>query len=348
MLFADLVRPLLARDMPRLRYAAGRLGSGSDVLGLDDVASRDHDWGCRMTLLVDEADRDAVSLVDELLARELPAEYRGLPVRFAMTWDPIVRHRVHVDTVGDFAASRLGLDPTRGMSALDWLMLPGQSVLEVTAGPLFVDHTTQTGPLREQLRWYPRDLDRYVLAVGWDCLARHVPLQGRAEERGYRLQSHLLAAEIAGELIKLAFAVCCSWIPYDKRVEALFRRLPVFAALSGPLEALLVASDQQGRDDALACAVRVLLEAQRQRGLPTPEAGLVPFYGRSQRMISPDVTALLLEGITDPDVAALPARLGTIEQWAVRHDVVFRLERRPALVNTYRSWMTISATMPTG
>ncbi|WP_207944593.1 hypothetical protein [Actinomadura rubrisoli] len=52
---SDLVRPLLARAMPRLRYAAARLGSGSDVLGLDDAMSRDHDWGCRLTLLVDDA-----------------------------------------------------------------------------------------------------------------------------------------------------------------------------------------------------------------------------------------------------------------------------------------------------
>jgi hypothetical protein len=44
---ADVVAPLLARAAPRLRYAAGRLGSGSDVLGLDDAMSRDHDWGCR-------------------------------------------------------------------------------------------------------------------------------------------------------------------------------------------------------------------------------------------------------------------------------------------------------------
>ena len=43
---ADVVGPLLAESMPRLRYAAGRLGSGSDVLGLDDAMSRDHDWGC--------------------------------------------------------------------------------------------------------------------------------------------------------------------------------------------------------------------------------------------------------------------------------------------------------------
>ena len=57
---ADIVAPLLARAMPGLGYAPGGLGSGSDVLGFDDAMSRDHDWGCRLTLLVDEADRGAV------------------------------------------------------------------------------------------------------------------------------------------------------------------------------------------------------------------------------------------------------------------------------------------------
>src|SRR6516162_9588596 len=68
---ADVVGPLLARAMPGLRYAAGRLGSGSDVLGFDDAMSRDHDWGCRLTLLVDEPDRAAVPQVRRLLEREL-------------------------------------------------------------------------------------------------------------------------------------------------------------------------------------------------------------------------------------------------------------------------------------
>ena len=84
---AEVVGPLLTHAMPRLRYAAGRLGSGSDVLGLDDAMSRDHDWGCRLTLLVDEADRAAVPQVSQLLERELPRSYRGFPVRFPVTWD---------------------------------------------------------------------------------------------------------------------------------------------------------------------------------------------------------------------------------------------------------------------
>src|SRR6266496_2440787 len=81
------VGPLLRQELPGLRYAAARLGSGSDVLGLDDAMSRDHDWGCRLTVLVDEADRAAVPLVYDLLAGRLPERFGGLPVRFATTWD---------------------------------------------------------------------------------------------------------------------------------------------------------------------------------------------------------------------------------------------------------------------
>jgi hypothetical protein len=132
----DVVGPLLAQAMPRLRYAAARLGSGSDVLGFDDDMSRDHDWGCRLTILVDEPDRAAVPQVRQLLEWELPETYRGLPVRFAVTWDPCVSARAEIATVSDFTVSRLGIDPTAELSVLDWLILTGQSVLEVTAGPV--------------------------------------------------------------------------------------------------------------------------------------------------------------------------------------------------------------------
>jgi hypothetical protein len=173
---ADLVAPVLAREMPGLRYAAGRLGSGSDVLGLDDAMSRDHDWGCRLNLLVDEPDRGAVPQVSELLERELPESYQGYPVRFPVTWDTSLSHKVDVATVASFAVGRLGVDPTSDLSALDWLVLTGHSVLEVTAGPVFTDRTTALAPARAALAWYPPDIERYVLAAGWEQVAQEMQM----------------------------------------------------------------------------------------------------------------------------------------------------------------------------
>jgi hypothetical protein len=200
-----VVAPLLRRAFPALRYAAGRLGSGSDVLGFDDAESRDHDWGCRLTLLLDGADRDLAPHVDALLDRELPDAYRGLPVRFPTTWDPTTSHRVHVATVSQFALGRLGVDPVAGLSPYDWLVLTGQGVLEVVAGPVFVDETAELAPVRERLAWYPPDVERYVLAAGWHRLSQRLPMIGRTARRGQERQSRQCGAELVRDLMRLAF-----------------------------------------------------------------------------------------------------------------------------------------------
>jgi hypothetical protein len=85
--FTDVVEPLLSQAVPGLGYAAARLGSGSDVLGLDDGMSRDHDWGCRLTLLVDEDARDQVPRISQLLEERLPERFGEFPVRFPVTWE---------------------------------------------------------------------------------------------------------------------------------------------------------------------------------------------------------------------------------------------------------------------
>jgi len=334
---ADVVGPLLARAMPGLRYAAGRLGSGSDVLGFDDAMSRDHDWGCRLTLLVDEPDRAAVPQVGLLLERELPESYRGFPVRFPLTWDPSVSHKVEIATVAGFAASRLGIDPTAGLSVLDWLILTGQSVLEVTAGPVFADRTAGLAQVRARLRWYPPDIERYVLAAGWQRLSQEMPMVGRTAEHGDEPGSRQLSARLAGDLMWLAFTLSRQWPPYPKWRGTAFRALPIAADLAGLLAAAAAAARWRDRESALAGACEILLDAQRARGLPAPASAVIPFWDRPYRTVDEAVPESLLSAITDPDLSRLPA-VGSVEQWVSSVDVLSSPARRAALQTAYQAW----------
>jgi hypothetical protein len=336
--FTESVRPLLSRAVPGLRYAAGRLGSGSDVLGLDDAVSRDHDWGCRLTLLVDEGDRDQLPRISQLLADGLPETFRGRPVRFPVTWDPTVSHQVQVATVADFAVSRLGVDPTGGLSVADWLILTGQGVLEVTAGPVFTDRTRALGPARSLLAWYPADIERYVLAAEWRRLCQLLPMVGRTAGAGDELGSRLISAQLAADLMALAFTLSRRWAPYAKWRGTLFRALPVAARLGPLLGEAAGAPGWRAREDALGAASELLLGQQKERGLAAPGSAIVSFWDRPYRTVDDAVPRMLLDGVTDPDVTRLPPLVGSVEQWADSTEVLSSPGRRAALRAAWRAW----------
>ncbi|MEL7976556.1 DUF4037 domain-containing protein [Isoptericola sp. F-RaC21] len=320
----DVVRPLLAAWRPGLRYAAARLGSGSDVLGLDDETSRDHDWGLRLTLLVDEADVEAV---DAHLEAALPAEHAGLPVRFATTWDPVVRHRVEVATPRGLARSRLGLDPISDLDAAGWLSLTGQSVLEVTAGAVFHDGPGELTALRQRLAWYPDDLWLHVLAAEWARVGQELPFVGRTGARGDDLGSRVLAGRLAGSLMRLGLLLERRWPPYPKWLGTAFAGTPASTTAGPHLDRALAAPSWQERDAALGDACDALHERQREAGLPALD-GLAtePFFARPSRGLRgvPE----LLRDAAGPDVRGLPA---AVEQWVDAVDVLMDGPRRVAL-----------------
>jgi hypothetical protein len=223
---------------------------------------------------------------------------------------------------------------------VDWLTLTGQSVLEVTAGPVFTDRTRTLAAVRTLLAWYPPDVERYVLAAGWQRLCQLLPMVGRTAEAGDELGSRLLSAGLAGDLLRLAFALSRRWAPYPKWRGTVFRSLPVAARLGPLLDTATAAPGWRERENALAAACEELLDLQRERGQPAPAFAVIPFFDRPYRTVDQAVPQGLLAGITDPDVARLPPMVGAIEQWVDSTDVLSSPGRRAALQSAYRATAT--------
>ena len=323
--YEEVVGPAIAERWPGLPHAAGRLGSGSDVFGFDDVVSRDHDWGLRLNLLVPP---DVAGQVDSELETVLPDVFRGHPVRFATTWDPQVRHRVQVEDVSTFVASRTGITASDALSVAEWLSLTGQAVLEVTAGPVFADTAGELTAARERLSWYPDDLWAYVVATDWARMAQELPFVGRVAERGDDLGSRVIASRLVGVLMHLAHLLERRWPPYAKWAGTSFSRLPSAGTAAEPLFRALDTRDWRAREAGLVDALRMLHQLQRDLGLPAVDDPIELFWDRRYRSIREDVVARLEDSITDPAIRALPRGVGSAEQWSHNVDVLVNPARR--------------------
>jgi GrpB-like predicted nucleotidyltransferase (UPF0157 family) len=355
-LWADWVAPALARLGVDGDCGATLLGPGSEVLGLDDDRSTDHDFGPRLQLFVAAtSDVDRRWLTTELDA-SLPDTIEGRPVRFSLTGDPVVRHRVEVTTVGRFFASTCGIDPTIDpIPAVAWLRAPTQRLASLTAGVVLADPHRELAAARATIAWYPDAVWRYVLGCQWRRLAQHEAFIGRAGEVGDDVGSRIIAGRQARDLLRLGFLVERRWAPYDKWLGAAFGRLALAADVAPHLEVLVGSATWADRQAAYASAAATL--AKRFNALelvepldPTPR----PFHDRPFVVLGADRFA-------DACLVESPLRSrgwrGAVDQWTDSTDVADDLValaagddtdadlglddrlRRPVVVVAYRpSW----------
>ncbi len=273
--------------------------------------SRDHDWGLRLTVLVDADRRDAVLTH---FRGELPETWAGIPTSFVFTGQSETALAVHVDGPGRFTRSRLGLDPRDDMRPVDWLTLTGQAVLEVVAGPVFHDSAGEITEVRNRLAWYPDDVWRYLIACDWARLGEEMPLMSRAGDRGDDLGSRVIAARLVDIAIHLGFLLERQWAPYSKWRGATFAELPGMHQVLPHLTSTLRSETWQQRQDFLAQAVNALQNVQVSTGLPGGTPATVGFWNRPYLHPDPAIIAGLLDSIRDPVVRGLPLGRGSIEQ----------------------------------
>ncbi|MFI9638554.1 DUF4037 domain-containing protein [Micromonospora sp. NPDC051925] len=330
----EAVAPLLAARLPGLRYSAGLLDGGSELLGLDTERSTDHDWGPRAQVFVaDPADAASVRAV----LTGLPVRFLGRPTRF-LSWPTarlgvpdVAGDRSGVEVAGwrDWLRGRLGFDPTVAVTTDDWLALPTQRLAELTGGAVFHDGLDGTvEAVRAALAWYPDDVWRHVLAAGWTRVGQADHLVGRCAEVGDVLGSQLVAARVARDLMRLGLLLHRRWPPYDKWLGSVFAALPDAAPVTAALADVLGPGDWAGRQAGLVRALETVADWTNATGLAAPVDPTVrPFHGRPFLVLDAGrLAAALRAAIVDPVLRDRPL-VGAVDQYVDNVDVLVHSDR---------------------
>jgi hypothetical protein len=310
------------------------------VLGYDTPLSTDHDWGPRLLLfLAAHQDPADIPRIEDALRQQLPPTFQGYPTRFRLSHDaPGTPPRPHVtvQTVRGYCAARLGLDPSAAWQPADWLSVPQQTLLELTAGAVYHDGPGELTALRARLAFYPHELWLYLMAAQWRRIAQQEAFVGRAGEVGDELGSRLLAATIVHDLMRLCFLIERRYAPYSKWVGTAFAGLACGPTLSPLFARVLQAEEWHMREAALAPAYAAVVERHNGLGLTPPvEATVSPYYTRPYLVLHAGrVADALLAAITDPAVRSLPA-YGGIDQVSDNTDLLGDAEARARLRGLY-------------
>jgi len=351
--YRDAVRPLLEARFPGLPYSAARLGPGSDVLGFDTPMSRDHDWGPRLTLFLAVADYEPYcDEVDQALSEELPREIYGYPTSFedhddgttgmaagiAASDDGLVCHQVDIRTVRGFFLRYLNHDPEREPAVEDWLTFPQQRLRTVASGRVFYDGLGQLAPVRARLRWYPHDVWLYLLAAQWNRISQQGPFMARCGDVGDDVGSRLLAARLLGDLMRLCFLMERQYAPYEKWFGTAFAHLDCAAGLLPVFEGVLRAETWQERERHLSAAYEAVAEQHNALQLTPPlRTQVARFHSRPYLVSQSDLYVdALRAAIVDERVRALPAHVGSVDQYVDSTDVLDHVGRLERLKDLYR------------
>jgi len=276
MLYEEELEPTMEKRFHNLKYAAATLGMCSEILGLDDEISMDHEWGPRVIVFLSEKDytrysTDMMRIFQELL----PTKFKG----FDMMWrkpgvdvhntrETILYH-VSVTTVPNVLSFYGGITALP-LQDMDWLRISEQHLLEFTSGRVYRDDIGELTRARESLEYYPDNVLRFLLMHEWGTVNSDWFPIGRIGSRGDKLGLRIQAAKVGHHLMRIAFMVSRRYFHYKKWFGTLFKELPVAYALEPILLELLEEEKWQKVEEKICEATSVLLQQQNELGI-TPK-----------------------------------------------------------------------------
>jgi len=295
--YIEVVKLILESELPNLKYSAGLLGSGSEVLGYDTLQSTDHHWGPRMLLFLSEGDfRKNKDKLWTVLSERLPFKFKGYPTNFGKpdkfgvqlleeTRKAPVNHRVEVFTIRLFFKEYLNFNPHREVQTSDWLRFPEHKLLTITAGKIFHDDLN-LDKTRKRFNYYPRDIWLHFLSLQWYRISQEEAFMGRCGDVGDELGSKIIASRLVKQLMKLCFLMKKEYAPYSKWFGTAFTELKSSKKLIPIFNKVLTTQSWKEREKHLSQAYTEVARLHNRLGITkTMKTEVSKFHNRSYLII---------------------------------------------------------------
>jgi len=261
-------KPMLEKDFSDLlpHIAVGLVGAGSECLGFDDEASRDHDFEAGFCVFLP----DELTL-DRQTAFRLERAYAALPKEFMgyqrSRLAPTGGARHGVIRRADLLMEKTGT--TDGdLSLRDFLYLPEQALLEATNGALFYDGDGAFTEIRTRLSYLPEDVRRKKLAgvllllgqTGEYNLPRSLARQDTAA-------AQLCTIEFVKNALHFIFLLNKKYLPFYKWQFRALEALPKLSHLSPSLLSLICTPASENTRETVKNLAEVFADALAEEGL---------------------------------------------------------------------------------
>ncbi len=346
--FNEYAKPIIEKHFPDLKYSAGLIGYGSDVLGYDDAVSTDHMWGPRFYLFLSEADISKKNDITNALSEKLPYTYKGYSVNFTEP-DPNdcgVQHPkfitegnvnplVFIHTFDEYLNEQLGTADLDNIPSVQWLAFSEHRLLSLVSGKFFVDGLNCSEKV-EKIKYYPNEVKLYMIASNWEIIASEQAFVKRCGECGDEIGSQLVCARIAERLTRLCFLYKDTYAPYSKWFGTAFNHLDIDDSIQQTIQAALSANSLTERENNIVKAQALVAYMHNASGLTAVvDYKIESYFGRDIKVIFADkfaeATAEKLKGTTLENVPLI----GTLSQFGGLSSFADEKEFYPQIMRLY-------------
>ena len=349
--FNEVLKGIIDKNFPDLKYSAGLLGSGSEVLWFDTERSTDHHWWPRVMIFLEEKDFYLKDTISKKLSKELPWEFKWYYTNFTEPnkddfwvqllkkqekWKPI-NHRVEFFTINSFFLDYLWINPYNDLNSIDWFVLSEHKLRTIKDWEVFYDEIWLL-EIKKKFDYYPKDVWLYLLSSEWEKIWQEEPFVWRTWEVDDELWSKVIAVRLIQSIMNICFLMEKKYIPYSKWFWTGFSKLESASKLTSILNKAISSINWKEREKYISEANEILANLHNNlkitKSLNTKVSN---FHGRPFLVIHWDVFAQeIKKQIKDKNILNIKANIGSVNQITNTVDLIENNELLSRIKNLYK------------